>query len=198
MEAYNEKDNYGQFQAFKSGDINGFNYFFNLYYKRLCYFACSITKDEPVAEEIADDAFLKLWYRHHLFENKKLIKAFLYKVVRNSSINYLRKSKTQAKFQKDIDYLAETSEPCIQSHIIRAETINLIYQSLDILPEKSLKVFKLFYLENKSYEEIITELHVSINSVRNHKMRALTLLKKKLGASLLLCIAAALNYLLLP
>lgn len=197
MEAYNEKDNYGQFQAFKSGDINGFNYFFNLYYKRLCYFACSITKDEPAAEEIADDAFLKLWHRHHFFESENKIKAFLYKVVRNASLTYLRNCKTQATYQSDLNYLAEKSEPCIQSDIIRAETINLIYQSLDILPEKSLKVFKLFYLENKSYEEIVDELKLSVNSVRNHKMRALNLLKRKLGNSLLLIIIAGLyNFLL--
>lgn len=196
MGAYNEKDNYSQFQAFKSGDINGFNYFFNLYYKRLCYFAYNITKDEPVAEEIADDAFLKLWHRHHLFENEKLIKAFLYTVARNASLSYLRNCKTQATYQSDFNYLGEKSEPCIQSHIIRAETINLIYQSLDILPEKSLKVFKLFYLENKSYEEIVDELQLSVNSVRNHKMRALNLLKRKLGNSLLLFIMMP-GYLLL-
>jgi len=193
MESYNEKDNYSQFQAFKSGEISGFNYFFKLYYKPLCYFAYSITKDEPVAEEIADDAFLKLWHRHHFFESENKIKAFLYKVARNASLSYLRNCKTQATFQSNFNYLTEKSEPCIQSHIIRAETINLIYQSLDLLPEKSLKVFKLFYLENKSYEEIVDELKLSVNSVRNHKMRALNLLKRKLGTSLLLFVIGYLH-----
>ncbi len=193
METNNQKNTQCQLQAFKSGDISGFNYFFNLCYKPLCYFAYNIVKDEPTAEEIADDAFLKLWDRHHIFESENQIKSFLYKVARNSSINHLRNCKTQATLQNDLNYLSEKSEPCIQSHIIRAETINLIYQSLDILPDKCRKVFNLFYLENKSYEEIVSELHISVNNVRNHKMRALTLLRRKLGTSLLLFVIGYLH-----
>jgi len=183
-----------QFQAFKSGNISGFNYFFNLFYKPLCYFAYSSLQDQSVAEEITDDVFLKLWNRHHLFASEQLIKSFLYKSVRNASLNHIQKCKTEATLQKNLSYLLNISEPCIQQHIIRTETINLIYQTMEILPDKCLKVFKLFYLENKSYEEIALELRITINAARNHRMRALTLLKSKLGTSLLLAAITVLTY----
>ena len=62
----------------------------------------------------------------------------------------------------------------------------MIFKSLSILPPKCRKVFTLFYLEGKTYEEIADELRVSINTVRNHKMRALSLLRGELGDSLLI------------
>jgi len=177
-----------QVQAFQSGDIRGFNYFFDLHYVAICYFSFSMLKDQPTAEEIADDAFVKLWERRSIYTTPEAIKAFLYRSTRNASLNYLRNSKTQSINYDKLFYLAEKEEPSIQSQIIRAETLNLIYTSLNILPDKCRKVFTLFYLENKTYEEIAEELELSINNVRNHKMRALTLLRGQLGDSFVLAV----------
>ncbi|MCW3108785.1 MAG: polymerase sigma-70 factor [Segetibacter sp.] len=183
-----------QVQAFQSGDITGFNYFFDLYYAAICYFAFSLLKDQAVAEEIADDAFIKLWERRYLYNTPEAIKAFLYRTIRNASLNYLRNSKTLAAFSDNFYYLAEKDEPSIEHHIIRAETLQQVYNSLDILPEKCRKVFTLFYLENKSYEEIALELELSVNNVRNHKMRALNLLRGQLGPSLIMIGLIAMGY----
>ncbi len=171
--------------AFKSGNVSSFNYFFDKHYTAICYFTHRLVKDQAVAEEITADAFIKLWERYTSFYDGNAIKAFLYTAVRNASLSYLRKCKTQATLVNSLHYLADKTTPGIQHDIIRAETMNMIYQSLHILPKKCLQVFELFYLENKSYEEIAAELKLSVNNVRNHKMRGLNLLKSKLGNSLL-------------
>jgi len=194
MQSHNPNIKELQFQAFKAGDITGFNYLFNLYYRPLCYFAFTLLQDQSVAEEIVDDSFLKLWKRQQLYDKEILIKAFLYSTVRNASLSRLRKCKTQARYRDDFNYLTDKSEHSIQEDIIRAETLNLVYQSLNILPRKCLKVFELFYLENKTYEEIAAELKLSVNGVRNHKMRALMLLKSKLRGAFLLTVIAALSF----
>ncbi len=174
-----------QVHAFQSGDINGFNYFFELNYAPVCYFAFSILKEQAIAEEITDDIFVKLWERHSLYNSPEAIKAFLYRSVKNAAVNILRKRKTQAALQEKVFYLADKEELSIEHHIIRAETLDMIFKSLSILPAKCRQVFTLFYMEGKTYEEIATELQMSINNVRNHKMRALSLLRGQLGNSLL-------------
>lgn len=185
-----------QVQAFQSGDILGFNYFFDQYYAAICYFANNLVKDQPAAEEIADDAFVKLWEQHHLFDTPETIKAFLYRAVRNASLNYLRNCKTQTANQNKLYYLADKAEASVQHHIIRAETLQQIYTSLNILPKKCREVFTLFYLENKSYEEIAQELQLSINNVRNHKMRALNMLRGHLGNTIVVAFIIMLSCLL--
>lgn len=170
-----------QVQAIQTGDIQGFNYFFELHYPAICYFATSLLKDENAAQEIADDAFVKLWQRHHLFNTPEAIKAFLSRTVRNSAIDIIRRNKTLESLQKEFQNCAETKAPCILQHIIRAETLAQVYAAFDILPPKCREVFNLIYIEGKSYQETAEELKLSINNVRNHKMRALSLLHGQLG-----------------
>lgn len=179
-----------QVQAFQSGEINGFNYFFDLHYPAICYFATSLVKDQPAAEEITDDAFIKLWHRHHLYNSPEAIKAFLYQAVRNAAIDLIRRKKTQTSLQKEFQNSAEITAPFILQTIIRAETLAQVYGAFDILPPKCREVFTRLYIEGKSYEETAAELRLSVNNVRNHKMRALTLLRGQLGNLVVLLIIA--------
>jgi len=172
--------------AFTSGDIKGFNYFFELHYRAICYFAASLLKDETAAEEIADDAFIKLWERHTLYTTPQAIKAFLYRTTRNAAIDVMRRKKTHTLLYKEFHYHTETTAPSILQHIIRAETLARVYAAFDILPAKCKEVFTRLYIEGKSYEETAKEMQLSINTVRNHKMRALSLLRREVGDFLVL------------
>ena len=92
----------GQLQA---GEVRGFNYFFELHYPALCYFARGIINDEVLAEEIADDAFVKLWERRESFGHAAAIKAFLYRTVKNAAIDIMRRSRVLSLHQKEYHYL---------------------------------------------------------------------------------------------
>ncbi len=177
-----------QAQAFQSGDITAFNYFFDLHYPAVCYFASSLLKDQSAAEEITDDAFIKLWQRHHLCDTPEAIKGFLYRTVRNAAIDVIRRAKTQSSLQKQYQNTVEATAPYILQHIIRAETLAQVYAAFDILPTKCREVFTRLYIEGKTYEETAAELQLSVNNVRNHKMRALTLLRGQLGNLMVLLV----------
>jgi len=183
-----------QVQAFQSGDITGFNYFFDLHYPAVCHFATSLLKDQVAAEEITDDAFIKLWQRHHLYNTPGAIKAFLYRTVRNAAIDVLRRTKTQASLQKEFQNSADTTAPFILQHIIRAETLAQVYSAFDILPVRCREVFTRLYIEGKTFEETAEDLKLSINNVRNHKMRALTLLRGQLGNLVVLLVCTYFLY----
>lgn len=176
-------------QALSQGEEGGLDYFFDAHYPALCYFANTVVKDQPAAEDIAEEAFLKLWQRHDLFPSPASVKNFLYRTVHNAAIDALRRKKTVLLVQKEVLYLAQKEEPSVQQAIIEAETLNHIYASLKVLPPKCRQVFSLFYVEGKSYEEIAKELNLSINNVRNHKARALALLRGELSGTLMLLLS---------
>ncbi|RYE48364.1 MAG: sigma-70 family RNA polymerase sigma factor, partial [Sphingobacteriales bacterium] len=73
--------------------------------------------------------------------------------------------------------------------IIDTEIVDILAREIESLPEKCREVFKLIYLGGKSTEQIAAELSLNVQTVRNHKTRAVELLraqflKKGLSASL--------------
>jgi RNA polymerase sigma-70 factor (ECF subfamily) len=60
---------------------------------------------------------------------------------------------------------------------ITAATYKYIIDQIDQLPEQMKKVFKMSYIEGLTNEEIAQSLKINNQSVRNHKARALKILR---------------------
>ena len=67
---------------------------FEKYYASLCYFSLQITHDHLLSEEIVQDVFLKLWEDREMITIISSFKSYLYKSVRNLSINEIKKKIT--------------------------------------------------------------------------------------------------------
>ena len=162
---------------FIGGNKLALNYFFEQYYQPLCYFTIRLTKNEEEAKDIVANCIIKLWERHADFKTAANIKAFLYISCRNGCLEYLRnlRRKTAAQ-QVYFDQLLE-SEETIFHQIIEAEFLQILNEEINLLPGRSGEVFKLIYLEGKSTEEIALALDLSVQTVRNHKTRAIEMLK---------------------
>lgn len=145
-------------------------------------FTRRIVDDASVAEEIVGDVFMKLWERFHNFDNIGAIKAFLYVVARNSSLNYLEEVKRRKKNENELSLLASAAtEEAALHHIIRLEALQEVYGAIEELPAQIKKVIK-FTLEGLKPQEIADKLGTSVNTVRNQKAKGLLLLKKGLSA----------------
>jgi RNA polymerase sigma-70 factor (ECF subfamily) len=181
-------------KSFQAGEERGFSFFFKEFYAALCYFSYTIIKDRDAAEDIAEEAFIKLWERHPSFENAANIKSFLYAIVRNASIDWLRQQKKRLSYTKEIIYLAEEKESFIEQQIIEAETYREVVASLKILPPKCRQIFRMIYFEGKDYGQIASELNLSINTIRVQKARALAMLRRQLGAGLIFLATYSLSW----
>lgn len=164
-------------QAFRARDDRAFNWFFMLHNKSLCYFASRLLQDEPQAEEIVSDCFVKLWERQQNFETADNIKAFLYITCRNSCLKHLRNLKKKTANQQMYLNQLEVSEETVLYEIIDTEIISLLSIEIEELPDKCREVFSLIYFEGKKTDEIAALLNISVQTVRNHKSRAIELLK---------------------
>jgi len=181
------------FRFFKCGEEIGFNFFFREYYAALCRYSFQFTKNSEAAEEIAGEAFSKLWERRINFENTPSLKSFLYTVTRNSSLNWIRQQKRDLQRAKGLAYLTEEGENVIMQKIIEAENYREIYLAINILPPKCKQIFQMIFLEGKDYQQIADELHLSVNNIRVQKARAISLLKQRLALSFF--VSTLLNYL---
>jgi len=164
-------------EAFKERDAKAFEHIFELHRKALVYFAEKILGIREEAEDIAAETFMKLWARHTDFDSFPAIKSFLYVTVRNASLNFLRYSKKVSSSQKEYSYWADNKEEEILRIMYKAELLAELDREIELLPGKCQDVFRLSFYEGLGTTEIADKLGLTDQNVRNHKARALQLIR---------------------
>jgi RNA polymerase sigma-70 factor (ECF subfamily) len=178
-----EKDTYNlerHFASFKRGEEKGFNFFFKTYYASLTWFATSLVKDEETAKDLVEECFIKFWQKRDTIQHAKAIKFYLYTVVRHACLEFLRKQKKIQAGNKDFAYLHPDSDPPILHSIIESEVLSEVYTALKTLSPQCRKVLEMLYVEGKGYQQIATELDLSIRTIKNHRGRGLAQLQQRL------------------
>lgn len=177
MEPAGIKDEVYWVKLFVAGNEVALDYYFKLHYHPLRYFACSIIHEPMEAEDIVAGCFSKLWEKRSDFSNSENIKGFLYVSCRNYCFQFLRNLKRRNVAQQLYFEQLEQSERNVLNEIIEAELLNLLEKEIILLPGRCSEVFRLLYFEGKNTVEIALQLDLSVQTIRNHKTRALELLK---------------------
>lgn len=171
-----------------------FESIFHEFYPLLCRFATGFITDTAAVEDIVQNSFTKLWHNPLNGNHPVQVKVWLYRVVRNACLDWLKKEKVaQRKHQGQAYFLALESEGYKLQEMIRAEVMEEIYRGIETLPPACRKVFEMFYFEGKSLNGIADELGLSVHTIKNQKSKALSTLRGKISLSSYLIILAVLN-----
>lgn len=162
-------------QRFNEGQEKALENIFMQFHARLCFTAVSIVNNENEAEDIVQDAFIKLWQLRSNFISLNAVKAFLYLAVKNSSRNVYKHQQVKARYVRSVDMAAYDNS--FGNRIIEAEVLQFVYCGLQKLPDGCRKVINLSYLQGLSNQQVADALRVSINTVKTQKMRGLRLLR---------------------
>lgn len=155
---------------------------FGQYYAALCFFANKMLNDKRISEEIVEDVFVKLWKKEPDFNNHSNIKALLYKSVKNSCLNFIKKHHNDLSNQNAFAYhLKHDSEDFILNEIIRKEVLLEVYTVLQKLPPQCRRVMNLYYGEDMDHKSIANQLCITVSTVKNQKMRGLKILRGNLS-----------------
>ena len=160
-------------------------FIFKLYHKSFYYLARQIVKNDEQAEDIVSECFLKLWKKRSEFKSFDGIRAFMHVIIKNASIDYIRRAQRQSISYQHILQQAEEDVNYIESQMIKTELLQLILQEVETLPPMRRKIFKLIFLEDMTVFEIARVLNISVDTVRVQKAKALhglrsTILNKEL------------------
>jgi len=166
---------------FNHGDTEAFTAIYNTYYLTLYSFVRKFVPEREDAEDITADIFVKLWKLRANFDNIKNIQAFLYITGRNACLDFLRHLQRQHEKQRELLHvlLQEPAEGILQEDL-KAEVLKSIHIAIEGLPRSCRNVFKMAYLEGLSNGQIAEVLQINNQSVRNHKQRAIKLLRMAL------------------
>lgn len=166
--------------SLKNGDTHALRIIHGHYYHSLHVFADNLLGDIPGAEETLTDIFLMLWKKHQDFDTLQNIKAFLFISTRNACINLVKQFQRDSIRKRGLrNYLSPDHEEFALNHMIRAEWLQQIYQAIEDLPPRCRHILKLSYVEGMSNVQIAEQAKLSVNTVKNHKVRGLNLLRRK-------------------
>ena len=148
------------------------------FYKALVAFACQMVDDVPVAEEIVQDAFCKLWQLRNTFKNENTLKAYLYNTVRNASISHLRHMQVEnrriAEFEREYRLMNPKDESEMEMH--REELMRQLLLAIENLPPKQRQLF-LMAVKGMTGEEIAREMNITIDGVKKQRQRGIAKLR---------------------
>ena len=89
-------------EAFHRGEEEGLAYFYKAFYPAIALFAFRYVKDRCLAEEIASEAFIKVWKMHWKLDSFNGIRAYLYKTVYRESIHAIKREKKRNEVYKNL------------------------------------------------------------------------------------------------
>ncbi|MGB3464519.1 MAG: RNA polymerase sigma-70 factor [Cyclobacteriaceae bacterium] len=160
-------------------DVTAFRILFDTYYNDLVSFSHRYTQQQAVSEEIIQEIFISLWERRKVISIEASLKAYLYRSVRNRTINYLKNQ--LPKDQKTTAIESEHGLTVTQEyHEENNELAEQIDRAIASLPEKCRIIFLLSRNEGLTHKEIAAELDISVKTIENQIGIAL----KKLRAAL--------------
>lgn len=163
-----------------SNEKKDFEILFRDIYPKLYYAALQIVKDDEMCRDFISDSFLQLWSKRAEIDPSKRA-AFLYRIVHNKCIDYIRKESAKKKYIEFYSMLYGTSAEEIEGSWEENERrIQAMYRNIETLTPQTKKILKLCYFQNKKYREVAEELGISISAVRKHIVQALKALRAAL------------------
>ncbi|MDA7501646.1 RNA polymerase sigma-70 factor [Chitinophagales bacterium] len=157
-----------------------FEQLFKSLFPSLCSYVQQFIADKDASQEICQQVFIRLWEKREQIDPTQNIKAYLFRAVKNKSLNYIRDHKKFRSQILDLDCLElEFTSENDQNEI--DDLKQSIEKSLQKLPSKCREVFELSKFHQLKYREIAEELDISPKTVEAHMSKALKALREDLG-----------------
>ncbi len=156
-----------------------FKQFFETHYSPLCNLAYRIIGDIDKSEDIVQDVFVKVWNNRDQLDKDRNIKSLVYTMVKNHSLEVLRRDGIGLRVVRIISKTEEDSQSNIQEEEIENyKLLDQIYVSIRQLPPKCGEVFTLSKVNGLTYTQIAERMNISVKTVENHMGKALKLLRE--------------------
>ena len=170
-----EKDLKRLVELAKTGDQQAIAQLYEQTSCRAYYLAKQLVKDEDQAQDIVQDAYVKVFTNLPLLEQVENFQGWLNTIVVNRSKDYLKKKKPMLFSQmvseedegSELDFEDEGGYFSPDQKVDYAETKRLIQGMIDRLPQEQRMAIVLFYLEEMPVKQIARVMECSEGTVKS-------------------------------
>lgn len=156
--------------AVKKGDKGAYEQLFVRYYPTLLRFIHGMLKDNHMAEDIAQNIFMKLWIHREKLDSTQSLKNYLFVLAKHEIFNIFKaKRKTMLSLLPQLnDRDIEDRGYSIEEQYNYAELNELLIQNISKMPPQRQLIFRMSRCEHLSNREIAERLGLSVRSVDKH------------------------------
>lgn len=164
----------------KKGDMNAFDEIYRQYSKRLYGFSLRYVKQPLDAEGIVQEVFIRIWETREKIDIYTF-ESFIFAIAYNLIISLLRRRVLEKKY---LEFLLQKQNIYDAANIIdeiHYRRVNEKVQSLlNELSPRQKEIFKLSREMGMTHDEIARKLNISVHTVKNHLVTALSFLKARI------------------
>ncbi len=166
----------------RDGDASALEPLVERYWDPLVAYAANWLGCPDAAEDLAQEAFIRLWERRQSVECDRILGPFLYRIVRNLMLNEERRRKVRIRLRQQVGpQCTPTAPPTPLETLTERELRSAIERGINDLSPRRREVFLLARRNALSYQEIAERLDLSPQTVANQMSGALTSLRQSLG-----------------
>ncbi|HEU4554539.1 MAG TPA: RNA polymerase sigma-70 factor [Chitinophaga sp.] len=181
MADYSPYDEKELLQRMASDDTKAFARLMDHYSPMVYGYLLRFVKDSFLAQELAQDVFLKIWNHRKQLTGIENFAGYLYVALRNTAANAF-KEKLYKNDGPPTDTIACAAAPTA-SKLEYNELADTLTRAIDQLPPRRKEVFKLNRFEGLTYEEIAKRLNIAKSTVKDHMIESLLFLREHLKKS---------------
>ena len=176
--------------ALSAGNMGAFDYLLSKYRKSIVSFMYRMTRNQAVAEELAQEVFLRVYRSRETYRAEARFSTWLYRIATNLGVNHARD--TRHERTASTIYLdepdAETGStpdvadttPGAEAVLVRDERMNAIRDFVLALPERQRMAVLMHKYEGMDYHQIGDVLKLSESATKSLLFRAYQTLREKL------------------
>lgn len=171
-------------ERLRVNELDALGALFDRYYAQVYRTAVAITRDSAVAEDIAQDCFLKLHQYAYRIDVSLPLAPWLYRVTVNLSYTWIsRRQKRRVSLEALVDHLMSPSWHAPDQLAESSEVQHHVRQAISELPFNQRVVIVLHYLSALSLEEIAEILDCPVGTVKSRLYYARENLRRRLDDS---------------
>jgi RNA polymerase sigma-70 factor (ECF subfamily) len=177
-----------------AGDDSAFDYLVEKYRRPMISFMYRMTRNQSVAEELAQEVFLRVYRSRQTYAASAKFTTWLYRIATNLAVNHARDNKyerpentvcidepdTETGMTVDVPDLSLNAEQTI----LRRERLEAIRKHVEALPERQRLAVIMHKYQGLDYKQIAAVLKLSESATKSLLFRAYETLRETLKAFL--------------
>lgn len=171
----------------KKGNPSAFKDVFRLLYPRLKGYCKLFISDDNKVEDLIQETFIALWERRDSIKTDQSVESYLFVILRNNCLNFLRKEKLEnTTFSIDMEevselqYLYQIDFLGKEEKSLEEQLVESFQEAVEELPDKMKQVFKLCKIDGRKQKEVADEIGISLKMVEKHIAKAKEQIREKL------------------
>lgn len=168
-------------QLIRTGMPNAYAQIVNRYAARALSLASRYIRDPHAAEDVVQDAFVRAYTALPSFKGEALFSTWFYRIVFNTAMNAAQKQRRQPDLTEiDEESLVVWTDTDMFTRLEAAEMDVVLRESMQAISPTYAVVLDLFYVQDRSYDEIVTITALPLGTVKTRLNRGRALLRAEM------------------